>query len=385
MKGCRILEKVAKTSWRPIKKSQVLFLDASDRQTMDSIEFAEREYHRIMRTPETDYLKFPDREIKVWLNDSIVPLTESYSKRPAFRDQACWPLRVLVSGVNTPERQEVEAVDAALVASAKSLMTLAKNPLVARRLAALDRPTSRRVMTVDLKTGARPLVKFTKEESAPPQRILVENQVREIANHCWNDLVSAEDYFSPRRGMNFIDMQGRAQDGEFVVGFNPELHTVGDFVTRALLHRVDIWRSCLERYRHTCFEALSNVGRKYPRQVMNVNEAWANLEFRVTELQAHCTGEATTLRDSCIILTQVYAAFHPSPDLSWLGLSPTTLASEPSFLKHRILNQRDTETVERIARALGDLRALYPADGPHQSAIDEAIATGGLVLYLTRP
>jgi hypothetical protein len=79
-------------------------------------------------------------------------------------------------------------------------------------------------------------------------------------------------------------------------------------------------------------------------------------------------------------LTQVYADFHPSPDLTWLGLRDWIISSGKGLLRDRVLNQRIPATVERIAVALQDLQYLYPAASPEKSAVDEAVASGGLVL-----
>jgi hypothetical protein len=92
------------------------------------------------------------------------------------------------------------------------------------------------------------------------------------------------------------------------------------------------------------------------------------------------TGIENRLRDSCIILTQVYAAFDPSPTLSWLDVSADASESGVGALRHRITHFQNGEMFERIAAAVGDLRRLYVGKLLEQQAIDEAIATGGLVI-----
>ncbi len=229
--------------------------------------------------------------------------------------------------------------------------------------------------------------------------------MQQIARRPWIDLVCADDYFSPSRGLNFQVKQVRREEGdtivepdpargarsthlvirptpgEFVVGFNPELHPVGDFVTRSMLRRVEVWLSSLSDFRQLCHQALRHVKRGYPAQVDAEATAWNDLENRVAELRRVCTtAPAASLRDSCIILTQVYTAFHPAPALTWLGLPESVVTTGIWLLRHRIISERHLESVERIATAVRDLRHLYPEGEPEESALDEAVATGGLVL-----
>ena len=49
-------------------------------------------------------------------------------------------------------------------------------------------------------------------------------------------------------------------------------------------------------------------------------------------------------------------------------------------LKYRVLGLHNAEVFDRIATALGELKHLYQGEGPDQTAIEEAIATGGLVI-----
>jgi hypothetical protein len=231
------------------------------------------------------------------------------------------------------------------------------------------------------------------------------NQVQQIAQRPWIDLVCADDYFSPSSGLNFqvkearrtqgdsivkphpvqdvhpVDIVIRPTQGEFVVSFNPELHPVGDFVTRSMLRRVDVWLSCLGDFRQLCHQALRHVKRGYPGQVDAEAKAWNDLQARVAELRRVCTtAPAASLHDSCIILSQVYAAFHPAPILTWLGLPESVVSFGVSSLHHRIVGERRLEPLERIATAVGDLRRLYREGEPEESALDEAVAIGGLVL-----
>ena len=92
------------------------------------------------------------------------------------------------------------------------------------------------------------------------------------------------------------------------------------------------------------------AGRAGPWPVGAARAAWRELLARESRLRALClTGPDATLRDSCIILTQAYGAFHPSPDLDWLGLPRHLLEPDLAALRHRITGSRTSEPVERIA------------------------------------
>src|SRR4051794_27979382 len=100
---------------------------------MDRIELALRGFRRIRSHPRLASTQLPSRQIEAWLRDDVLPVVDEFSRRPTFREYATWPLRILAPGVDTLERRAVDAVDAALVASAESLGRLARNERVARR------------------------------------------------------------------------------------------------------------------------------------------------------------------------------------------------------------------------------------------------------------
>ena len=206
------------------------------------------------------------------------------------------------------------------------------------------------------------------------------NQVRRIAGRAWIDLVFAEDYFDPRGGLLLKDPPVGATQGEFVVRLNPELHPVGDFVTRCMTRRVEVWMACLKEYRKMCLDAVLRVGRRDAPPVTAERQAWKDLASASSSLRALClTGPDAAVRDLSVILTQVYSAFHPR-HLSWPGLPGPLVAADAGILRHRVTNVRDVEMVERIAAAVGDLRRAHRDFPPGLPARDEAIASRGLVL-----
>lgn len=349
---------------------------------MDRIELAERRFQQILPTTATRWLEArPRREVLVWLRDDVAPVLEEYVGRPAFRAYATWSLRSLTPGCGSPERRAVEAVDGDLVRAADALAGLADNDAVTRALVDLNPPRERPVVTAVVLEGDGP-PRETREPRIVDSLELPWRQTRNIAARPWTDLVCPFDYFSPRGGMMLkVRHPEGVTEGEFVVSLNPELHPVGDFIMRCMFRRVDGWVQCLEDFRRLCYSAWDRAGRPDPALAEAEQLAWLGLRRRVSDLRVFClTGGAATLRDSCVTLTQAYAAFHPAPDLSWLGLPGHILTHDPGALRHQITGSRSSESLERIATALGDLRRLPGGAAPPRSAVTEAVATGGLVL-----
>ena len=206
------------------------------------------------------------------------------------------------------------------------------------------------------------------------------SQVAAMVNRPWGDLVNPLDYFNPVQ--QFVDFGDgrRLQRGEFIPELNPELHPVGNFVVRCLFRRIDIKHQILGSLRRKVLNAAATIAHEY-RDTAELAEAWQALAGDLAALQVtHQTGVEHSLRESCMILTQVYGAFHPSPNLAWLDVPQERIDQSIPLVQLRIRGLHNGEMFDRIATALGDLKRLYSGDSPHQSAVEEAIATDGLVI-----
>lgn len=169
--------------------------------------------------------------------------------------------------------------------------------------------------------------------------------------------------------------------GSLVVSLQPRLFFVGDYVTRCLLQRVRSWRCCLGEARAVIYEALKRIECRYENRVAAERRAWDTLHRRSDELETMCLhGTQARLRDACVGAVQLYAEFHPTPDLQWLGLEPALVQRAKGVLRHNLLSSRDLESFERIANVLGSLQGLYRDADPQQSDLEAAIATGDLVI-----
>lgn len=347
---------------------------------MDRIELAERRYQAIIPKPPADPWQLPHRELEVWLLNDVCPVVADYVNRPRFREQATWPLDRLRMGADSEERRVVDAFDRALVTCATTLAKLAGNAPVADALKELY-PPRESVIRGEIEIAEDKSRRRNVEKGMLDTLAIEMSQIRGIAERFWIDLVCEEDYFEPRGGWMFKDSTGRLQPGEFIVSFNPDLLPIGDLISRTMLRRAELLVGEVKTFRGKCLRAVARAGRRYPAQVTAVEESWEQLEAKYQTLQAAIRAAPTAaLRESCVILTQVYAAYQPSPDLHWLNLPDQLIRDATVGLRFRLTDRRGLEVAERVAAALGDLRSLYVGTRPEQAAIEEAIASRGLVL-----
>ena len=348
---------------------------------MDRIELAGRRFRQLPPVSGEDHRqKRWLRAVEIWLRDDVVAAVEEFVGRPAFQERARWPLRRLVRGADTPERRAIEDVDAALVTAARALGRFADEDAIDRALRERF-PRQERVPDRVVSRGTGP-----DEASWTSQEIdhldMAGNPVRIMASRPWSDLVCPHDYLGPRGGlMRTTPLPPGVTEGEFVLAYNPELHPIGDFLTRCLFRRIDIGQAYLNTFRRFCLRAWDRAGRPPLGSADEEGRAWQDLEDRIAELRSLClAGPEAALRDSCIVLTQVYLAYHPRPDLPWLGLATPFNKGEARLLQHHITRSRTSEPLDRIALALADLNRLPGDSPPRRIDRNPAIDAGGLVL-----
>ncbi|QGQ25723.1 hypothetical protein F1728_24950 [Gimesia benthica] len=131
-------------------------------------------------------------------------------------------------------------------------------------------------------------------------------------------------------------------------------------------------------------KAIKATGRPYQQLVDQLENEWKKLDADWSECQHLLkSGKKNRLINSAIILTQIYAAFGLKPELRWLSLPDKLLNHEIDSIRNRLTAFLNKETTDRIAHALGELKDLYGKDEQRTDAVEEAIATGGLVLITT--
>lgn len=359
---------------------------------MDRIELAERRYREIVPEPGRVRSPMTRRELEVWLRDDVASLVAEFAVRARFREAACWPLVALRPGAATPPRRQVEAVSAALRRHASLLLEVLPPRPTSATLRKTRRPRRAAKMVeeevVVVGAGLDPRLRPTTHKEEPLAHTAA--QVERIARPFWTDLVCTQDYMLPAGGWLPVEPRDRGDgpvaDGEFVVSLNPELHPVGDFVTRCLFRRVEILAETLGRADRAVLSLGTSLGRADRRRRAEIEEDAAQMRGVIGQLYATCQPDGEfAIRDSCVTLTQVYSAFHRAPDVAWLGLDDGAVEWGRVPLRYRLTRSRSSEPTDRVAAALGDLRRLYANEPPGRSALEEAVASGSLVLTTDPP
>jgi len=140
-----------------------------------------------------------------------------------------------------------------------------------------------------------------------------------IARRPWRDLVVLEDYFGPVSDLNLVDRQGylgpdssQVQIAEFLPFGNPQLGSLGDFVSRMLLIRIEYWQSLLQRFWLRCQTALPISTPQDAARWATVGDSWQRLQQSSQRLRQACLASPTAqLRKACMALLQVHACYRP--------------------------------------------------------------------------
>ncbi len=349
---------------------------------MDGIDLVLHRHRELTAEPPRGS-EHPDRELAVWLADHVGGLAAEYARRPRFREYATWSLGNLLPGCDTPAAAAVAAFEAAAVRHARLLREGLQTPWGRSALAAV--PPAEMVFGPVRICGdgtQAPLGPECRQVFDEGGRIA--GQVAAVAEPFWSGLASGDDYFWPSADWPLHHPPpDRRTNGSFLVPFNPELHVLGDFVTRCLLHRVGLVMERLTEGRRTL---LATAGGRPPAAFGGLVADMGPLDAAVRAIEAVCRepGEAP-LRDACVTLTQVYVACHPAADVGWLGLPPQGQALAGGWCVRRALQTgRTSHAVARVAAAVHALRGLYAGGPPGQTAVEEAVAGGGLVVVAGR-
>jgi hypothetical protein len=340
------------------------------------LRFAIRRYETLMPVPEKHIFGSKLRRLRLWLNDDVCSVIEDYVNRPKFRERASWSLRALHPDADTEERQQLTALRRALQKCAASVTKLAKKKRIQSELIARFPPRSRATGDeIEISDGA-PTSIITQREPVDELGLALA-QIGANAKAAPELVIPAEYFFPQAR----LTVGQEATQGELIQSLNPELHSIGDFVVRCLFRRLELLIRTLDDVRGK-IGGVVIAARGTNGEWEQVESFWAEIQSRFATLKTLLLcGTDNQMRDSCIVLSQVYAAFHPSPDVGWLGLSASDVQMVAP-LQSRVTGFRNGELFDRVAVALTDLQHLYRDDSEPAAAKDAAIAAGGLVFDL---
>jgi hypothetical protein len=326
---------------------------------LDRLDVALRRYEQILATPQEPIPATKAEKLSLWLEQDVCGIAEDLVDRPDFQVEARWPIDHLAAQAATDERALVEAVDADLVEYAQRLANFARVPAVRTALLRLG-PHNELLPEGDSK-GTDPGCNHANGSGMP----LGLRTLEYIARRPWCDLVAVQDYFYPASDLNLTDREAflgpnghRVQVGEFLPFLNPRLQSLGDFVARTLVIRVEYWQRVLQRFWVRCTGALHDCP-KNGSQWEGILDGQQHLHEHFEALREMClASQQAEVRHACITLLQVYADYRPRANLNWLGLPPIW-ARTGGWVRQRLERQHDLTIGEQAATALINLTAMY--------------------------
>lgn len=323
-----------------------------------------QQYKDIAAERTTEMALSQARQLNDWLQYDVGRIVESLLTLPGFRRRVLWPIDLAAShersvgAFASPERDAVVAVDRGLVNLAEQLKEYARSEPV------------RGCLNSTLET-----LRGDRDSRGEIEQLLA--KADNIARRSAGDLVRIGDYFDPTQPPVGEE---RMQVGSFLPCLNPRLRSPGDFVSQCLEIRVSEAIEDLEKlYRRICQADLEDRQRRSDELEM-LASGLADLRSSKATLDRLCfDGSEARIRDSCIALLQVYVAYRPEMDLSWLDVS-SDAAVGVADIPDRVLHRRQWDVPERIASALLDIAGLKRSAQLPQDMIEYMRARKRLVL-----
>lgn len=344
---------------------------------MDRLKVAKEAYERVAPVAGEVVDKTKSDQLEAWLIEYVCPVVEDLSAIGAFRQMANWPIDRLVAGAKAPERKLVEAMDRTLVEVAQTFVQVGGQPDVQMQLC-------RMFPTVSMKQESN-VDQHDTGKSLPHHFVPALESIAEISARPWFDLVVPEEYMYPCRELNLINPKGLPL-AEFDELENPHLATLGDYVSRLAVMRIDHWATLLNRFAGGCVCAITQLDRNTEADLLSVANAQSRLQRCLSDIGTlRFAGAPARTRDSSIVLTQIYAAYSPRPRLDWLLVPADIVAANRGFV--RLCVRRpvcDMRVLLRVVAALDDVQELYVQEPTVVDTIAVAVDSKRLVL-LERP
>lgn len=287
--------------------------------------------------------------------------------RPSFRTLATKPQRTLLPGCHSQERDLIDEVRNSLTAVVAAIRGfLVANDQAIRE--ALPRASQR--------------LRFA--SSSGLKRVLSLPAVLQDMQNCeaWtlDEWASADDYFKPTHETHAKLEDGTVlQRGELVVSLQPELTEVGNVIARCLMVRMGRALNAADWLGSGLSVVLQEMPGRPTAPWWEPHRAAKQLSER---LRSRCISDSDAhLVAAAITVSQLYIALAvDEPDCEWLELPPQILAAGRRHGRLLIEHSLRPETTKRIAEALATIANHYRDQPAEQTAIEVAIASGGLVV-----
>lgn len=342
--------------------------------TVNRLDFAIHRCEELISLP-SEPAAHPNTRWETWLREDVLPAIESHLLRPSFQRRARWPLETLRPEANTPERQTIEQFQSRLKSLAEVLAEgIHSTSLQDRRRQQL------RLVSAASSPGASARTSLPRDftlRGRLEDPSLFDTQLHQVlfaASSAVPQLINLSDYLLPKSGLfEILDIQNPSAGNAFVVS-NPDSLPIGNHLVRRLLREVRL-RSCAIDVVRTRVQQELSAWSLHQTQIDHVWREFDQTYQRL--LQMFHPSDEFALIESCVACTQLYSFIHPSPDLTWLGLPEPLIASGVTGLTKRFQRYWGSEICHRIVTYLSILKRL-PATA--ETALEEAIATGGLVI-----
>ena len=339
---------------------------------MNALKMAIRQYRQFL--PEAGIHRFHlnPASFECWLNDYVVPAIDEFWNRPEFQNQASWAVRSLCAGAATQQRESIDQLDSTFLATAKSLIRLASNKLVSRRLEA--RYSSNATVAEAESPDGSQMTDRIRNSFA-----IERSQIGAMVEPGKCSLMSVNDYFGPVP--EFVEIDGKwIQRGDFITNLTPGLFPLGNLVVWLFLERARRKQRTVDSFYRKVMIAVADTSNQYVKQVADVNNARDMLSVQMAELRADFQlGRENRIREACMVLAQVYAALQSGADCSWIGLPEDVVRSGRQNLGYQLVAGVGVETQDLVSRSMLEIQNLYDGSDTH-AAIDKAIGDGLLVV-----
>lgn len=348
---------------------------------MEPWKLAARRYQQIVPEPVTAWHEFPRSQLLSWIKTDVCAAVEQYVERARFQEYAAWSIATFAEHSETEERCLVDRMSDQIRQVATVLAELLEFESV-QELCRRRYPTQKRVAkeTVDITESGASVVDRGFDES--DELAFNHRRVQCLSSGARRQYVNVHDFFDPVPEFTQGADDQWIQKGDTIVSVNYRLHPVGEFVVRALFERAQPEVELLSEMSSICVSSdrtdsddLTPLLTKLKEQQNELSSIWQELSERLL------AGEEVRKRNSCVILTQIYAAFHINPKLNWLELPEEIIQRGKGIIKLRFDGLSSAEITERIAAALDDLGRLYnPEEESSLTALERAVQTKRLVL-----
>ncbi len=168
--------------------------------------------------------------------------------------------------------------------------------------------------------------------------------------------------------------------GMFLPFCNPRLRLLGDFVSRALLIRVDHWQGAVGIFSSHCRRSIQAEVRRRDRHWSAAETEYAQLDAEARQLRhLLLAGSEAKMREAAVALVQVQAAFQPQSDFSWLGPAVPSVAYAALY-RDAIENRQNFALAEQIAASLAECASIYHSNQDAEEILRQARDNYCLVL-----